>query len=266
MAELLSSEWGGLSEHLIGSFVQVRMTVAGNPRSFALDSSAPVVQAAIVDSTLDQSQNWISPFENQTPDAGFSTFSHMLQVGGLGPVLNALSRMTGVDTSRMSDGVESMVGRTSMTVLNSNQVYNGAPPLSINLTAVFRALRDPVAEVERPVAQLMAWSMPERLALNSASPNAINALADRWSGTSSGDSSVADEILRTVYPSKIPSVVGFIYRGKYYSPMVIESISCPMDSPVDRNGKEVFKKVTMKLASLTSIDREDYRRIVGIPR
>ena len=252
---VLSSEWGGLSEHLLGSFVQVKMLKAGDPRSFQVDNTSPIVVAPIIESTLDQSANWISPFENQTPDAGFSTFSHMLQVGGLGPVLNALSRATGVDISGLRDGVESMIGRTSMTLVNSTQVYNGSPPLGINLTAVFRARRNPVDEVERPVAQLMSWLLPEKLATYSLVTNAIENF-----GSMSGD-----EILRTVYPSKIPSVVGLVYRGKFYSPMVIEHVSAPMDSPVDSSGKEVFKKVTMKLASLTSIDRDDYRRIVGIP-
>lgn len=250
--KILSSEWGGLSDHLIARFYEVTMRTPGDLRSFTMANGSPIVAAPISEVHLDQVQSWTSPFEQQRPDARVSTFSNMLQVGGFTEALNALDRIAGGSVDAFGKAAEqaaTVQGRTSMTVSSSVQIHDGAPPLKITLTALFRAMRDPVAEVKKPVDQLMAWSLPAFLAARSV----VQAVVV------SPETVKGDGMLRTVYPSQVPSYIGMVYRGRVYSPMVIEAIGKPLDGPVDQKGQDTFTKVQMTLASLHSIDRNDWR-------
>jgi len=49
------------------------------------------------------------------------------------------------------------------------------------------------------------------------------------------------------------------YKGRTYSPLVIESIGMPMNSPVDSNGRYVEMIVPMTLCTLTAMDRKDWQ-------
>jgi hypothetical protein len=148
---LLKSDWGSLSPHLMATWFPVKMQQDGNTRSFRAFGDTQVM-APITDANLEQTQNWTSPFENMTADSGMSTFSAMLQVGGFGAILNALQKHvpngSAADSalSAAQEQANSLTGSTSITKLNSTQIYNGSPPLKITLTAHFRALRDPVKE------------------------------------------------------------------------------------------------------------------------
>jgi hypothetical protein len=253
---VLSSDWGGLSPHLLAAFYPVAMERQGDTRSFRRVGDT-VVAAPISDASMEQTANWTSPFENQTPDAGFSTFSHMLQAGALEPILNALERVApgaaAGGFASIKEGAATLAGRSSMTKLNSTQIYNGSPPMKITLTALFRAISNPDKEVMAPVAQLFSWMLPEQLADNSLATNAVDAMA-------SGKTGVGD-ILRTIYPSLTPSIIGMVYQGKEYMPMVIESISKPMDCPVTADGKTTFTTLQMQISSLTALDRADFLKM-----
>jgi hypothetical protein len=48
------------------------------------------------------------------------------------------------------------------------------------------------------------------------------------------------------------------YKGLIYSPLVSESISDPISSPVDAGGRYVEKLVPLSLATLTAIDHNDW--------
>lgn len=250
---VLSSDWGSLSPHLLAAFYPVAMERMGDTRSFRRIGDTSVI-APISDASMEQSANWTSPFENQTPDAGFSAFSHMLQIGALNEVLNALQKVAptaawgGFDS--LKDGAATLSGRTSMTKLNSTQIYSGSPPLKLTLTAIFRAMKNPEKEVHQPVAKLFSWMLPESLADNSLATNAVNAAGSGNTG--------AGDILRTIYPSLTPSVIGMTYQGKEFMPMVIESISKPLDSPVTKDGKTSFTTMQMQISSLTALDRRDF--------
>lgn len=253
--KILSSEWGALSPYLIALIYPVKMTTQGDSRSFQPFGDFAVA-APISDANLEQSANWTSPFEQQTPDARFSTFSSLLHVGGLDSVLNALMKVAPGSQSVLGGAQEqlsSMTGRSSMTKLNSTQIYSGSPPLSISLTAHFRALKDPWKEVDRPVNQLMSWAFPEELAAAGIATNALNQMA-------AGGSISVDSVMRTIYPSVGPSIVGLRYKGKDFCPMVIERVSKPLDSPIDQNGQTIITSVQMTISSLTAIDRIDLKK------
>jgi hypothetical protein len=63
---VLSSDWGGLSPHLLAAFYPVAMERQGDTRSFRRVGDI-VVAAPISDASMEQTANWTSPFENQMP-------------------------------------------------------------------------------------------------------------------------------------------------------------------------------------------------------
>jgi hypothetical protein len=62
--------------------------------------------------------------------------------------------------------------------------------------------------------------------------------------------------VEALFPSAAPVRIAMTYKGRTYSPMVIESIGKPLDAPVDRNGRHVELVIPMTLCSLTALDRE----------
>ena len=64
--------------------------------------------------------------------------------------------------------------------------------------------------------------------------------------------------VEALMPSKSPTRVAMKFKGRTYSPLVIESIGMPMNSPVDANGQYVELAVPMTLCTLTALDRKDW--------
>lgn len=62
-------------------------------------------------------------------------------------------------------------------------------------------------------------------------------------------------------PSMSPTSIAMRYKGRVYSPLVIESIGMPLSSPVNSDGDFVQLAVPMTLCTLTAIDRGDWRAI-----
>ena len=97
------------------------------------------------------------------------------------------------------------------------------PPVKITLTAHFRALRDPVAEVREPIAQLKKWAVPQMLASDGLITNGIR-------------SAGKNDVIGTIFPSFSPQVIAMRYGDLTYEPMVIESISEPFTTPRSEKG------------------------------
>ncbi|SFM52277.1 hypothetical protein [Nitrosomonas communis] len=53
-------------------------------------------------------------------------------------------------------------------------------------------------------------------------------------------------------------MVAMKYKGRIYSPMVIEFATDPISSPVNVNSRYVEELMPMSLATLTGIDRDDW--------
>ena len=227
------------------------MSPSGNSRDYSPVSGGPVVKFPIVDGHTEFVSTWISPFESQTPDAGLGTFGSMLQVGGFLPIMNALQRQSqsGGATYNAVDAVKKqaaeLIGATSITKLNSTQVNTGAPPLKHTFTAVFRALKDPQKEVVDPVDQLISWALPELLAEDGALTNLAN----------------GGNVIRSIFPSKSPSIVAFSYAGETWPTMVIESIGRPLTVARDAQGRPLLTKLSMQVSTLSALDREDYAKL-----
>jgi hypothetical protein len=140
------------------------------------------------------------------------------------------------------------MGRTGITKLNSTQVFSGMPPVKINVTAHFRALRDPITEVEAPIQQLKEWAVPELLADDGVIANAIKNGANQ-------------SPLQTIFPSIAPQIIAMRYGNKTYMPLVIEGVSDPITNPLNANGAMISCSVQLTLCTLTAWDRRDIRKL-----
>lgn len=249
-SNVLSSDWTGLSPHLIARFYPVRRVDAGGGRASIWERvpGSVEVRAPITDASLDGSFNWHSPFENTGADQQFSSVSALLQTGALSPLLtlfneflekNAGGALSGA-TQGARDGLKGLEGRTSITKLNSTQVFNGMPPLKVSLTVHFRALKDARAEVERPLNQLMSWAFPQELAQDGPVLGAVK----------NGDVSL--------YPSLIPQIIGMQYADMQLLPLVIEGAPYPLGGPRDKNGTLLSAQSALQLSTLAAIDARDW--------
>lgn len=247
----LQSLWDGLSDHLIASIYPVDK----EGKSIGEEVKAPLTEAS-----LEHTANWQSPFESAGADSKAPMLMAMVQSGQIAPVLESLQNKfgtgggaTSVKTGESISGFFSdLEGKTGITKLNSTQIFSGMPPVKISITMLFKAFRDPKIEVERPYDQLFTWSLPKELADDGILSNVINA-------SGKGAKSYLDALL----PSKAPQLIGFTYKGETHSPMVIESISKPLNSPVDSNGCFTELLVPITLSTLTAIDQNDYKSVVS---
>jgi hypothetical protein len=244
---VLSSKWDGLSDKLKASLFAVDRT--GSPIT-----ATNIVRGPITDCSVESTANWQSPFEQAGADARAPAIMAMLQSGTLEsyllPYLQRQGESEGSSRGLLStiiqggaDAAREAAGRSSMTKLNSTQVFTGAQPLRITLTMHFRAFNEPAAEVQEPVDQLFAWQMPEALALNSALVEFAT-----------------NEGIGRLLPSKAPTPVALTYGGYTFAPMVIESVSRPLTVPMDIDGKALHVQVQVSLSSLTAMDSNDWKR------
>ena len=247
---VLSSDWTGLSRHLIASFYPVRRVISGTTVRWERIPGSLEVQAPLTEAQAEITANWHSPFENQTADAKLSSLSSMLQVGGFEAILNSLSKLFGSDSFASSflasanDRLQTLEGRTAVTKLNSTQVFSGMPPIKVNVTAHFRALLDPLAEVQRPMDQLTKWSLPRKLSEQGLVGNLVDTSQEKgW---------------RTVYPSETPQIVAMQYAGMLFKPLVIEMMPVPITVPRDSAGRPLSSQATMSLSTLSAIDANDW--------
>jgi hypothetical protein len=122
-------------------------------------------------------------------------------------------------------------------------------PIKITATALFRAWEDSNGEVEAPFNKLMEWSLPKSLAKDgSILARAIQAVKGSM------------EYVDALMPSVVPARIALLYKGRTFSPLVIESIGMPLSSPVDKSGRFVQLAVPLTLCSLTALIGQNLTR------
>jgi hypothetical protein len=241
LQKTLSSEWGdsldtGLSKHLIASFWRV------DKKGKRVEGDDVVIKSPLIESSIESTFNWQSPFENVGQDA-LGSFQKLAQSGELIDIARTVKNLNEPIGGVLEGVAESLSGKTVITKLNSTQIFNGSPPLKITATLLFRAWADPVSEVEEPFAQLMRWAHPRKLA---ADGSALLRLAKQG---------VTQDAF---FPSHEPVTIAMNYKNRTYKPLVIESITIPTNSPIDKNGHFIELSIPITLATLTSIDRNDW--------
>lgn len=247
---VLTSDWTGLSPHLIATFYPVRQVEGSANVVWERVPGSTEVQAPISDGTLEQTANWTSPFENQQADAKLSTFSAMLQSGGFESALNALANLFPKDSKAagaigsLNKSLEGLKGKTAITKLNSVQIFTGMPPMKINVTAHFRALSSAISEVREPLNQLMAWVLPKKLSESGIVSKALGG--------------AQDGVAKTLYSSDAPTIIAMRYADMLFMPIVIESMSHPLTGPRNIVGTMISAQTTLSLSTLSALDRQDW--------
>lgn len=268
VSQSLTSEWHGLSDKLVAKFYEVTQQESNGP--WLASPSGVTVLAPLVESNLDVTLNWQSPFEQSGPESSLPTLMAMLQSGTIQPVLDSLITAAGVAAESVgvaggpdmaarvqrdvNASARELEGRSGITRLNSMQVFAGMPPIKISVTALFRAWSNPAGEVEAPFNQLMAWALPEKL-------SELGPILSRGADYAAGSKSMS--MTDVLAPSKAPSKIAMTYKGKTYAPLVIETIGQPISSPIDSTGRFVELLVPMTLCTLTALDRQDWKRVAG---
>jgi hypothetical protein len=261
-ARVLSSIWTGLNPALIARFFPVKRMESGSgwtqatgvreisaQDKFSVDDGVEV-HCPITDGQMEMSLNWTSPFEGAGAESKAPTLSSMLQSGALTPQLQAIlgDYRDTAGGNAAQNLVRDAMGRTGITKLNSTQVFSGMPPVKFNLTAHFRALRNPIEEVRDPISQLEEWSVPEFLADDGVIANAVKNGANQ-------------SALQTIFPSVAPQIIAMRYGDATYMPLVLEGVGKPITNPRNSDGVMISCSVQLTLCTLTAWDRRDIRRL-----
>lgn len=252
-------QWSGISRHLIASLFAVEQDDGTGYQELVAEGR---IDAPATDMNFDATMNWQSPFENSGPESKAPALMAMVQSGQLGVVMQALQGLApealkgtaiGDSVSGATDSLikkaQELRGRTGITKLNSRQIFSGMPPIKIAMTLHFRAIKDPLNEVEAPYRRLVSWALPQEVASDSVVIAAAKAAKEGGS------------FLKALFPSKSPLMVGLEYAAKRYLPMVIEHVSNPMDGPKDEHGNNLYLAVQVQLSTLTALDRADFKQI-----
>lgn len=245
----LTSIWDGLSPHLIATFYEVAKTSDDAWGQIEGKTDPISVMAPLTDANLEMVLNWQSPFEQAGPESKAPALMAMLQSGALQPVVDAVmgKAKDGAAQQKSNEFLKQFEGRTGITKLNSTQVFNGMPPVKITVTALFRAWRNAASEVEAPFNKLMEWALPIELSKDGS-------VLARAAETVKGDMGYVEALM----PSRAPTRIAMKYKGRIFSPLVIESIGMPLGSPVNSSGRFVELAVPMTLCTLTALDRKDW--------
>lgn len=233
---VLSPNLLGLSDHTVATFFEVQRGQGG----WIQKAGTAVVKAPLSECSLELQANWESRFEESGVDSQAPNATALAQSGQATDMARLLDNTLGTS---FADYVANFEGRSSVTKLNSTQTFSGMPPAQLQVSALFRAWRDPQAEVETPINQLAAWLLPKYLA---ADGSIIQRLINQPLSAA------------TLMPSLTPSFVGMIYKRRSYYPLVIESLTDPLDSPSYRDGSRVHATVSMTFATLAALDRKDW--------
>jgi hypothetical protein len=245
---ILTSNWMGLNDLLIARLYPV------DSEGSRVGQDQIEVHAPLIDSNIEATLNWQSPFESSSPDTKAPALTAMLQSGALLAVSKDLtgdkdgsSAKAGFATKALQDAK----GRTGITQLNSVQVFTSMAPIKITVTLLFRAFMDAQSEVDDPLQQLWAWALPQMLSKENIVQRASSVIK-------SGGATAVEALL----PSIAPQMIGFQYKRRTYAPMVIESIGEPLSSPITKDGFYSEIAVPLTLCTLTALDKDDMRRVM----
>ncbi|MBL6749437.1 MAG: hypothetical protein ISP90_02900 [Nevskia sp.] len=256
MSKALRSQWGSLNEQLIAKLYPVEHHYTGNGDYWAVIDGSDSVEGPICDCNLETALQWHSPFEAIGAESKLPLLTGLLQSGGLQSALSALASFApdgsagtiksfsaSLDLQTVSDRLRDFEGLSGMTRLNSTQIFSGMQPMKFTMTMIFRAWADPKSEVTEPVNQLMQWALPQELSKAG--------FIESFSKT--------HNLIRSLFPSKAPQILGFSYGGASVLPVVIESIGQPITVPRDSTGARLHVALQLNVSTLAAIDAAGWR-------
>lgn len=249
-----TAQWGHLSPYLIARIYPCN---ADGVEQFTEAGVSLGIKGPITEAAFDASLNWQSPFEQMGSESSVPTLAAVLQTGRVATVANALQSRIPDDYkgSALEEAIignakawsKDLEGLSGMTKLNSRQVFSGMPPIRVMFQFHLRAVSSAQAEVMQPFQRLLGWAFPQELAKDGVIEEIIRPNDKGF--------------IRSMFPSRAPQMVGFIYGNNRYAPMVIEQIGHPLDGPMDKDGLPIYRAVQLTLATLTALDKNDVATI-----
>lgn len=210
---------------------------------------------------LNINQNWASPFENTGAESKAPALTALLQSGQAQAMVAAIDALVPetlkqaipsplkkiIDNGQkgLDDALETLKGRTSMTKVNSRQIYASMPPVKMNLPLYFRAWSEPITEVELAISQIIEWSLSRKIADKSVLQGIVES---------------KDISLEGLFPSLIPSFIGIRYANRSYAPFIINSVDEPLNVQRDKSLNRIYCDLNVSIESLTALDRDDFKR------
>lgn len=170
---------------------------------------------------------------------GIDAFGEKAAVG-TGTVLRAGAKS-------VTDTLSSLEGRTTLSKVNSTQIFVSTTPVKISCTLFFRAWANAYSEVEQQIQRLQEWTLPQKL----SKTGVITSLAQKFE-------------LNSLFPSIIPPFVSLTYGGLTYTPLFLESVSTPLVVERDKNGNRLAASVTCSFVSRQAWDKTDVRKLYKV--
>lgn len=180
-------------------------TLSDHLKVFIQTKDALVVGVIGEGSTRELTSLWEAPFQNDTPGSMFSKAGGIAQIG---------------------------FNRTSMTTLNSTQVWGGTTPLRFNLVIEFYAVNNAYNEVQAAVIELEKAASPE---LNAITP---------WGRV----------------PEQISINVG---RQIIFPECLITSVSKNLDGPISRDGYPLYGEVQLQVEAIGTVNKSRISETFG---
>lgn len=207
------------------------------------------VTGFFIDGSETIESQWQTPFENSNPEHKLPTFMAMLQSGQLVESMASIfgTPSDGSMSGELAQKAEELIGKTSLTKVNTQQIFLSTQSVRMSLSVFFIAINNAYSEVESQIARLKMWALPQHLSDKSIIQNVAE------NGMS----------IANLFPSDIPSFVAISVHGKTYAPFIIENLSNPIKAPIDKDGNRLSVTLEMSVMSRSAWDSRDVAKLYG---
>jgi hypothetical protein len=195
-----------------------------------------MVRGKLVSDNFQQGVMWENTLEGSDADKRVPVLSSLLQSGLLENYTNT----------------NAFIGKTSVNVLETLQIFRGVEPQELSLTLEFVAFDNAYLEVEAPLLALLKMCLPQLT--NGFTKSAIDEITKLIKN--GGDINGLNQ-----YLGETPFEIVLDYNNKRFSSdnsFVITNISSDRDKiQVDKYGNTIRREVSLSLKSKKLIQRED---------
>ena len=233
-----------VSQYNPAYFVTIRAKLPSSPLNPQLkahfknnDLLNIAVRAKLLSDDFNQGIQWENSLEGNDIDKQVPILSSLLQSG----------------LAESFTNTEKLIGKTTISILETLQVFKGIEPQELNLNLEFIAFKNSYLEVEAPLIALLKMSMPQLTkGVGTTILQEIAKIVKQGGSISSEDSK---------YLGEIPYEIILEYNNKRFSTnnsFVISNISSNRDKiQVDKRGNTIRREVSLSLKSKKSIQRDD---------
>ncbi|MEY2864642.1 MAG: hypothetical protein RLY58_2349 [Pseudomonadota bacterium] len=255
------SRWGNLSRLKIA-----HISLCNKDGTPFTDS--PVVEALLTEGEFSVESDYQSPFESSNPEQRLPTLLGMLQSGEIAStlaqskkgdgwlgqglaiaddIIKAVESTVGLPGT-LGEVIKSVEGKSSLTKINSTQIFVSTHSIRMQLTLFLQAIYDAKTEVEDQVQLLEKWCVPKKLA-----DSLLESAAEKG-------------LFEGLFPSEAPPFIRIEYGGRVYAPFLITSVNSPLVAPTDSKGNRLSLSVSMSIVSRQAWDATDIDTLYGVKK